>query len=1449
MPEFIIGVFGNLVSDWLAKGGNFVLRELTKDSIEWQQWKAKYNLTDSDNDFLVRYAEALVSILDTFEKCEIYGPFFKDEHTIWLFQEDWYRKFSPEEFTQKLDEQLYRFTLSKDSREIARFREVLKEKVHDSRSAKQAEHFHLDLNTNEIVKNIQQKVNELGSNATDENTPNLSPQEILSKFHKASWALDAWKSNFGKNADTHLQRKETTQLIHWIWAPLKPKEKGVALLVGGAGAGKSVILRDVLRVLEKDGIPVLGIKADRYCVESIGELEKNLYIEEGIVRCVRDLTKTSERIVVLIDQIDALSQTLSARREYFETFHRLVLQLLEIAEVRIVVSIRTYDLDNDHDFSFYREQKYFQVGKLDVADVKSILQKVSAKLPPTDLLELLRIPLHLDVFCRIYHPDLLFERITTLRNLYDELWVQKIIKIQPSAQPKAVSEKCKQLVYQLAQTMYEHQMLAINARKFRESFPNELEYFKSEDIIQETTEGIAFFHQTFYDYAFARQFIESGKSLEGYLEENGQSLHIRACLKMIIEFLREDNPSEYLRIYKTILPSPDYFFHIKSLLLSLLGFAPKPTMEEKEIARHIIFPDFTLFKEFVAAVNSREWLLFLLEEKQLERFLIPENSENTLSSGSNYSGLVNGLFSKHLPDSRAEILEFLWHLPNVADKAWLVQNALHKLEDWDNPLAFKLFDAYRENIHEVFFDDYLKKAATSNFDWAFSHLKAKIEQRLDTAEFTFRGLQFDYQEVELIKYFSEHFPEATFDLLFDISNRYLDRDNKSDENETSPIVWDYPWFSYDFGRENTDFFSQLLTCVRILSKNESPRFGLYIEKHLHSNSGTKLLLLVEGFRANPEQYKTEILHFFEIFSEKNGYERNETLCWYVRQLLEEAYQFFTEQQKKTAIGLVKEIKSKNDLAVWVDRDGKKQRYSQLGSTCFLWLQCFPREDVLQFPGFKKKFQEMERRFDKPDDRQPNTIRTWGVEAPIPKMAYERMSFSDWRRSFSKYDETYQPEFASHRGGLEQNARAFEEEIKKRPAFFYPLLDELTTDSSFSKQYLVSGLRGLKEAKFPPDKILTLLKKVDMTGWTDWHVRELVSLCDYFISEKVDDEFYLRFLVKMASGHPDPIDETLKVRNMQDETESIYLTGYNSVRGSAIAMLPRCYFFNQYGNLIFETLESVAENDFLAVRSQMMPRLAVLMNLDKERTLRLFLRLIRDNEGLVMEHSTRLARYLARFNFEEMKPYFENAFSHPKLHRDMGIILSEVWIWDLGDALLLLNQFIERSDETKVGVIEVAAHNITDKDRLPNARSLELLGRFLDETSETVIHAYDIAFSHLKPSDFPHLLPLLTRFAKTTVARKNPRPFYEYLITCAKKHPRECLDLVSDFAQYEKPDIRFAGHYGEEPFKVVINAYNSLLERKNDNAVFLREALLLFDKMLLDDRFRSYAVKTLEEVER
>jgi len=1285
---------------------------------------------------------------------------------------------------------------------------------------------------------------------------NILPDDVVLKFKQASHLLFQWKGDFEKLSNSHLPRKETTQLLNWIEAPLTLEEKGITLLVGEPGSGKSVILRDVLHVLEERQIPVLGIKADRYCVESIQDLEKRLNLREGIETMTRVLMRTSDRVVVLIDQIDALSQSLSARREYLDTFNQLVASLIDVPGVRIVISCRTYDLQNDHDFSHYRRQKHIKVGKLEIAEVTSILQRLPGKIPKlsNDLLELLRIPLYLDVFCRVYRVNLPLEKIKALQDLYSELWQQKVVEISPPTEKKVSTEKCAQLIDKLAQAMYAGQNLAVSAKPFRADFLHELKYLKSEGIIYETQENVAFFHQTFYDFAFARQFTESGDSIEKYLHDNGQSLHIRACLKMMIEFLRERDPQEYLRVYRAILPSPDYYFHIKSLLISVLGFVKKPNDAEIQLVQDLILTEPSLFKAFLASINSREWLLFLFEEKKLDSLFLPDSialSDDGLERERNESRMqmLNSLLTRHLPESSNEVLEFLWTLPETAPQTWLIQNALNKLESWDNPLTFKLFDAFGGNINNAFFDDFMKKAAMSDLTWALGHLKTAIEKQVVDKESSYGELRFEYSLAKLIEYFTEAFPEPTFDLLLEAqTQRLFAPEVETQQIDSIKIIRDFPWFSFDLDddrRDSTGLFSLLIGCVRILARNESSRFERFVSENSDSNSATMLLILVEGFRANPITYISDIARFFKIFLENKGFDSTDNLDWRARQLLKESYPLFTNLQRESIIHLVAQIESESEKE-WAMENNKPE---WIGHIRFKWLKYLPEADLIQVPNVGETFRELEQQFPEFEDREPNRIRVYGIGPPMEEYEYTNMMLSEWKSSFSQFDEKFEHKWGSSKGGLEQHARKFEDEVKKRPDFFYPLIEELIEVSNLSKEYLIHGLRGLKEAKYSPESILDLFKKIDLTDWEESQVYWLVSLCGYFVNEKIEDDYFFHFLVQMATIHPDPKDESIKVRVNKDENKSVYVTGFNTVRGSATHLLPYCYYLQQHESLLFETLENIAEHDLLSVRSQMMPRLALLTNLDKPRTLRLFLLLTQDNESVVMEHSAWSAQYLARQDFDGMKPYIERALAHPNLHENMGIILALTWVFGRNDALPLLNRYVEQSDKAKAGAIEVAAHNILDEHGEPISRSLELFARFLGESGEEVIHAYDAAFRQLKPLDFPHLQPMFVQFAQTVIVRKNPRPFYEYLITCATSFPEQCLDLVDGFAQYEKPDIRYSGYYDREPLKVVINAYNTLWGRRKKDLVLLDKALRLFDRMLLDDRFRRDAETALDEVER
>jgi energy-coupling factor transporter ATP-binding protein EcfA2 len=261
---------------------------------------------------------------------------------------------------------------------------------------------------------------------------NTSNEEFSQKLQTASALLSQWKSEFENTNNTHLDRKETSQLLDWINTPLSNEDLGIVMLVGEAGSGKSVILRDLMLLLEEKDTPVLGIKADRYCVSKIQDLEARLHLEEGIEVIVKTLVRNKGQVVVLIDQIDALSQSLSAQRDYLDTFIQLIKALSYIEGVRIVISCRKYDIENDQDFSFYRRQKTFTVGKLADEDIKLVLDKLPCTISslPNNLKNLLSVPLQLDVFCRIYRPDFPFQKMHTLKDLFDDLWLQKIEQIE-----------------------------------------------------------------------------------------------------------------------------------------------------------------------------------------------------------------------------------------------------------------------------------------------------------------------------------------------------------------------------------------------------------------------------------------------------------------------------------------------------------------------------------------------------------------------------------------------------------------------------------------------------------------------------------------------------------------------------------------------------------------------------------------------------------------------------------------------------------------------------------------------------------------------------------------------------------------------------------------------------------------------------------------------------------
>ena len=92
-----------------------------------------------------------------------------------------------------------------------------------------------------------------------------SAEEIISENHAAFHLINI---DFHHLKNSFVKRKEIDLLFNWIKGDLDKEEPNVKLLVGNAGMGKSVVIKQVIQKLDADGIKCFALKADRFQMPS-----------------------------------------------------------------------------------------------------------------------------------------------------------------------------------------------------------------------------------------------------------------------------------------------------------------------------------------------------------------------------------------------------------------------------------------------------------------------------------------------------------------------------------------------------------------------------------------------------------------------------------------------------------------------------------------------------------------------------------------------------------------------------------------------------------------------------------------------------------------------------------------------------------------------------------------------------------------------------------------------------------------------------------------------------------------------------------------------------------------------------------------------------------------------------------------------------------------------------
>ena len=133
-------------------------------------------------------------------------------------------------------------------------------------------------------------------------------------------------------------------------------------------------MHDVLSALDTADVTTIGIKADLQLsgVTTISGLAEKLVLPAPIDRIVQQLAECG-RVVVLIDQVDALSLSLARDQSALAVVLDLVARLRTTKGVRILMTCRTFDRKTDPMLKSIESEQEFVIPELSDSEVQETL--------------------------------------------------------------------------------------------------------------------------------------------------------------------------------------------------------------------------------------------------------------------------------------------------------------------------------------------------------------------------------------------------------------------------------------------------------------------------------------------------------------------------------------------------------------------------------------------------------------------------------------------------------------------------------------------------------------------------------------------------------------------------------------------------------------------------------------------------------------------------------------------------------------------------------------------------------------------------------------------------------------------------------------------------------------------------------------------------------------------
>ena len=1246
-------------------------------------------------------------------------------------------------------------------------------------------------------------------------------------------------------------------------AELKARLEGTAnesVLTGRAGAGKTACVVDAVDALRCQGLPVLAFRLDHaVSATTTTDLGRHLELEESPVLVLAEAARSARQPgVLIVDQVDATATLSGGGSGAGGLIERVVHETRGVrprARIHTVLVCRAFDWRNDPHLRrlLPTVDVQVEVPELEREEVERVLTE--AGFDPSSFgdrqLDILRLPQHLHLLLESGADASGPPAFATATALFDRYWNGKRRRVAALAAP--LPDQWIAAVGTLCGEMTSGRQLSAPAEHLDEVSPAYLEHLAAEGVVDLEGRRCGFGHETLLDYCSARVFFNRRESLVSSLESAEQHLSHRTRIRQTLAYLRNADPSLYLRELNRLLESKRIRTHVKDLAFALLAEVPDPTEQEwtiwekwiapalKAIADDAVNPDPLSALAWRRFFESESWFAFADRRGVVEGWLAAE-SDRLATAAVSY--LLR--HHRHAPDLVAALLE------PYADLGGEWTPRLRSFLEWAGHHASRrLFDLFLRLVDNGTLDEARGRTGTNPTFWSMlvelgEHrpewlpevVAHRFRRRLaavraaneDVGAHELPG--FDDAATRMFSRSAEQAPEAFVEHVLgpvlDLSDATLTGSRPPKRDGVWPIVarTEYP-------EADHACLAGLSAALAVLARDDGKALPDVIANLRRRDTHVANRLLLALYRGAAARRADEAVALLcdEAWRFECGF--SDSPQWHAAETIRAVAPHCGSESRERLESTVLDYVAPDERGI--------RGYRQAGRARFALLSAIPA--ALRSARATAGAEALERKFGKTADA-PREISVDSVASPADGRVEETMTDEQWLGAIARHNpKTPAPASRGElQGGRWELAGRLETHAAEDPDRFVRLALKLPADTH--PVYLDRTLAALKSAAVPSDLKLQLCKK----AFAEWRGPCGRSVADVLggVSEPLPNDA-VRMLHWLATEHEDPVATAWQAEE----------TDIDTARGNAADAIRRLIVQDAGYIARFKvTLDRLMRDPSASVRARAAGALRAIADRDAALGMTLFNRMeLAEDALLTAPQVYGFIRDSLGDRFTDVRPVLERMLqsSEPSV-REAGARLASLGALEhagsanpaAGAAQLAVATMSARPEHRsaadlaaeaargdpahRLGVAQVAAANLS----IPEYRawSSATLTALFDDEDDAVRRRAASCFRYVKDSPLDTCGDLMEAFCKSRAFGDDPASILETLDASRDRLPGTtclvCGKFLDHFAE-EARDPRSDRH--ADALTVAALAFRTWHQHQDDE--WTSRALDLIDRLCLE----------------